>query len=154
LSAVLGRLAQFAPRAVDLTVNLPSDVTLDPRVADPYTIERRSFAGFMVRVIDAEAALKATRFPGSGSIVVKVIDDRLDWNSGRFRIEWTDGWTEASRTSQEPALALDVRTLAQLLVGYLGGADAVDHNLADTSLSRERLAAIFPRKALYQNDHF
>lgn len=154
LSAVLGRLAQFAPRAVDLTVNLPPDVALDQRIADPYVIERRSYAGFMVRVIDAEAALNATRFPGSGSIVIKVIDDRLDWNAGRFRIEWTDGWTEATRTSQEPALVLDIRTLAQLLVGYIGGADAVDHGLSETTLSRERLAAIFPRKALYQNDHF
>jgi hypothetical protein len=51
-------------------------------------------------------------------------------------------------------MSLDVRTLVQLLVGFIGGAELLDHHLAESALSREQLAAIFPRKALYQNNHF
>jgi hypothetical protein len=54
----------------------------------------------------------------------------------------------------EAELTLDVRTLAPLLVGYLGGADLVDQGLADSTLSRDTLASIFNRKALWQNDGF
>jgi predicted acetyltransferase len=154
LKNLLSRLALFHPLAVSATLKLPSDCTLESFIPDPYTIERKLLSSCMVKVVDVQAALEATRFPGSGSLVIAVKDDTLDWNHGSFLIEWSGNNTHASPTTRSPGLSLDVRTLAQLLVGYLGGAELIDHGLAESELSREQLTAILPRKALYQNDHF
>ncbi|MFH2113042.1 MAG: GNAT family N-acetyltransferase [Spirochaetota bacterium] len=154
LRSLLSRLALFHPLAVSATLCLPSDCVLEHHIPDSYSIERKILASCMVKVVDVQAALRATRFPGSGSLVIMVRDDTLDWNNDCFLVEWSGGSTEASRTTRNPQLSLDVRTLAQLLVGYSGGMELVDHGLAESGLSREQLAAIFPRKALYQNDPF
>ena len=164
LSALLSRAALFHPRALTAQFHLPSDVPLDARIADPYTIERNIRATLMVRIVDAEIALRSTRFPGRGSLRIGIRDDVLDWNQGAFQVEWDAGETKVSRAKAsrtttsgsmaEAELSLDVRTLAPLLVGYLGGEDLVDQGLADSSLSRDTLASIFNRKALWQNDGF
>jgi predicted acetyltransferase len=154
LENLLARLALFHPLAVSATLCLPSDCMLEHHIPDAYTIERKILPSCMVKVVDAQAALRATRFTDSGSMVIKVADDTLDWNDGSFLVQWSAGNTDALPTTRNPDLGLDVRTLAQLLVGYIGGAELVDYGLAESSLSREQLAAIFPRKTLYQNDHF
>jgi predicted acetyltransferase len=154
LASLLSHLACFHPLAVKASMRLPSDLAIEYQVPDPYLIERRIAASYMVKVVDVQSALQATRFAGSGSLVIQVQDDTLDWNDGSFLLEWSAGSTQAVRTTREADLSLDVRTLAQLLVGYIGGMDLVDHGLAESALGPERLAAIFPRKALYQNDHF
>jgi len=154
LKYLLARLALFHPLAVSATLSLPSDCRLEHHIPDPYTIERTIPSSCMVKVVDAQPALEATRFPGSGSLVLRVKDDTLDWNNRSFQIEWSGGHTEALPSTRKPELSLDVRTLAQLLVGYIDGAELVDHGLAESCLSRGQLAAIFPHKALYQNDHF
>ncbi|MGD9940805.1 MAG: enhanced intracellular survival protein Eis [Clostridia bacterium] len=154
LQNLLARLALFHPLAVSATLCLPSDCMLEHYIPDAYTIERKILPSCMVKVVDVAAAFRATRFPSSGSLVMHVKDDTLDWNDGSFLVQWSGGVTEASPTTRNPDLSLDVRTLAQLLVGYIGGAELMDHGLAESSLSREQLAAIFLRKALYQNDHF
>ncbi|OHD77623.1 MAG: hypothetical protein A3J97_10000 [Spirochaetes bacterium RIFOXYC1_FULL_54_7] len=154
LRNLLARVALFHPLAVSATLCLPSDCILEHNIPDPYTIERRILPSCMVKVVDVQTALGATWFQGSGSLVVRVKDDTLDWNDGRFLVEWSGGRTETSPSTRNPELSLDVRTLAQLLVGYIGGAELVDHDLAESEISSEQLAAIFPRKALYQNDHF
>lgn len=154
LKNLLARLALFHPLAVTATLCLPSGFNLEHHIPDPYTMERRILPSCMIKVVDVQFALRATRFSGSGSLVMKVKDDTLDWNNGNFLIQWSGGGTDASPTTRSPDLSLDVRTLAQLLVGYIGGAELMDHGLAESELSREQLAATFPRKALYQNDHF
>ena len=154
LKNLLARLAVFYPLANMATLCLPSDCLLECHIPDLYSIERRLLPSCMVKVVDAQAALGATHYPGKGSLVISVSDDTLDWNNASFMVDWSEGGSVISRTTRTPDLSLNVRTLAQLLVGYLGGADLVDYGLAESSLSRERLAAIFPRKALYQNDHF
>jgi predicted acetyltransferase len=154
LKELLARLALFHPLAVSATLCLPSDCMLEHHIPDAYTIERKILPSCMVKVVDVQAAFRVTRFPGSGSLVIHVQDDTLDWNNGRFLVQWSGGSTEASPTTRNPDLSLDVRILAQLLAGYIGGAELVDHGLAESSFNREQLATIFPRKALYQNDHF
>lgn len=154
LRNLLARLALFHPLAVSATLCLPSDIVLEHHIPDPYSIERKLLPSCMVKLVDVQAALEGTRFPGSGSLVILVKDDTLDWNDGRFLIEWSGNHTEASRTTRNPDLSLDVRTLAQVLVGYVSGAELADHGFTESDLSREQLASIFPRKALYQNDHF
>lgn len=154
LKSLLARLALFHPLANSASFCLPSDCVFEYHIPDPYAIQRSIQPSCMIKVVDVQGALRATYLPGSGSLVIKVKDDTLDWNDGSFLVEWSEGGTQATRTTQEPQLSLDVRTLAQLLVGYISGGELLDHGLAETTLSREVLAAIFPRKALYQNDHF
>lgn len=154
LKNLFASLALFNPPAVSATLSLPSDCRLEHHIPDAYTMERRILPSCMVRVVDVQAALGMTRFPGSGSLIIRVKDDILDWNDGRFLIQWSGGSTEASPTTRDPQLSLDVRTLAPLLVGFIGGPELIDHGLAESTLSREQLAVVFPRKALYQNNHF
>ncbi|MFW6293827.1 MAG: GNAT family N-acetyltransferase [Spirochaetota bacterium] len=154
LAALLPHLPSLFPRATRFSLTLPSDVPLELLVAEPYDVEHRREAAMMGRVVDVRRAFEATRLPGSGEIVVGVADDQLDWNTGAWLVRWGEGEVRCEQTGRSPQLSTDIRVLAQLLLGYVDGATALEFGLVESELSGAELGAIFPRKALYQNDHF
>jgi predicted acetyltransferase len=70
--------------------------------------------GLWVRLVDVEAALSARGYTGDGAVVFEVRDEFCPWNEGRWKLEGG----EASRTDDEPGIALDVAELGSV---YLGG---------------------------------
>ena len=102
-----------------------------------------------------EAGLAAFRGPPGAHVVLEARDDYLDWNNGVYDVSWDEaGAAQVKRTRREREVALDVRTLTQLLVGFLDGGEALDAGLLQTDLALRDLTRLFPHKPLYQNDHF
>ena len=155
LRELLPHLAGFHPRAKNAIVRLPSDVPLDLLIGEPYDLSHRRSAAYMARIVDAESALRATRWPDrEGSISVRVRDDHLDWNDTTFRVEYGGGDSRVSHAAGEPDVSIDVRALVQLLCGYVDGESALAYAMMESRLDPGRLRELFPAKPLYQNDAF
>lgn len=93
---------------------LPLDHPLLLSVAEPRRLNMALRDGLWVRLIDVGAALSARGYATGDSIVIDITDDFCTWNAGRWRI----GRGGVEKTSAEPDLACDVRSLGCV---YLGG---------------------------------
>jgi predicted acetyltransferase len=129
LRDLLGFLAAFETQAEAVAGELPPDVPLDLLVPEQGDLERVWRPAGMLRVVDVPAALGARRYPDlDAEVVLSVADDVAPWNRGPWRVVWSGG-RAAVRSARPgepgPALALDVRTLAQVFAGVLHPAQAV-----------------------------
>jgi predicted acetyltransferase len=155
LSELLAWLSVFPSHAERVTLHLPTDCRPELLLPEPYRLAHHVAADYMARVVDVEPALAAFRGAPGARVVLEVRDDYLEWNNGVYEVSWDEaGAAEVKRTRRAREVALDVRTLAQLLVGFLDGAEALDAGTLQTDLTPRYLARLFPHKPLYQNDHF
>ena len=93
---------------------LPIDHPLFLLLAEPRRMRFRVGDGLWVRLVDIGAALSQRSYGADGSVVFEVADAFLPDNAGRWKL---DGGS-ATRTDDEPDIALDVRDLGS---AYLGG---------------------------------
>src|SRR5690242_7986053 len=106
--------------SLDLTSTVTAEIC-DPGaplllgVQDPRSLRLSINDGMWLRLVDVDAALRARSWPSDDSVVIEVRDEFCEWNNGRYRIG-----AGAGRTSDEPALSIDVADLASV---YLGGVD-------------------------------
>ncbi len=95
--------------------------------------------------------------PYTGDIfVVKVEDNFYENNNGTFLIGQTNGVSLVTRTDQEPDVIIDIRTLNQLLWGYLSPEIALVeervHFINKNILNNIEL--LFPKKYNYMTEDF
>ncbi|HUH15191.1 MAG TPA: GNAT family N-acetyltransferase [Gaiellaceae bacterium] len=93
---------------------LPIDHPLLHQLVYPRRMQMRVGDGLWIRLVDVGAALSARAYGGDGQAVLEVADAFLPENAGRWRL----AGDEATRTDEEPDLALDVGELGSV---YLGG---------------------------------
>ena len=93
---------------------LPPDHPLLFLAARPRYLRMRLGDGLWVRLVDVGAALSGRSYAGDDAVVLDVRDEFCPWNAGRWHVD-AGG---ASRTTDEPDLALDVTALGS---AYLGG---------------------------------
>ena len=108
---------------IDLVAKLecqhrPVDDPLPWMLADPRRLQRSTYDGLWVRVLDVPAALSGRRYNGEGKLVFEVSDSFCPWVSGRYELEaGTDGaGCRPSRSSADITLSA-----ADLGAIYLGG---------------------------------
>ncbi|MEZ5096950.1 MAG: sterol carrier protein domain-containing protein [Nocardioides sp.] len=75
-----------------------------------------------IRLVDLPSALAARGYDGACDVVVSVTDELLPANAGSWRIRVADGEAEATRSTADPELALDVSALG---AAWLGAANLV-----------------------------
>jgi len=106
--------------SIDLTRTVRAN-RLDPAnplflaVQDPRRLGVGVADGLWLRLVDADAALRARSWNGDDSLVVELRDAFCPWNDGRYRLG-----AGAGRTEDAADLALDTADLASL---YFGGFD-------------------------------
>jgi len=154
LPALLAHLGVLYPHAKRVSLRVPTDVPIDLLVPDPEVINHRRSPAMMGRVVDARPALAATRWEGSGELVVRVNDGTPAAKPGTYRVEWGDGSAHVTERGGTPDLSVDARTLVQLLCGYVDGGTALRLGLVESRRDPGDLASVFPAKPLYQNDAF
>ncbi len=95
------------------------DDPLPLMLADPRRLQRRPRDGVWLRVVDAEAALRARRYNVAGQLVIEVQDEFCPWNAGRYEITCeAHSPAEVRVTGASPDLVLPAASLAAI---YLGG---------------------------------
>lgn len=110
----------------------------------------------MVRVVNAEAALRAARYCGSGSVTLRLRDAQVAENNACFAVRFADGRAVCvERTDAQPDAELEIGTFSALLCGVCGFAEARQYFpglkicRADAPLDR-----LFFRKPLFIEDYF
>lgn len=104
--------------SIDLTATvrsffLPVDHPLPLLVTEPARLHCDLADGLWLRLVDAEAALRARSWPGAApEVVLELRDAFCPWNDGRYRLPGGE------RVEAAPDLRLDAEALASL---YLGG---------------------------------
>ncbi|HXR11327.1 MAG TPA: GNAT family N-acetyltransferase, partial [Gaiellaceae bacterium] len=98
---------------------LPPDHPLFLLLANPRRARYRRGDCLWVRVVDVEAALSGRAYAAEGPVVFEVRDPFCPWNEGRWKLE---GGT-ASRTGEEPEIALDADALGSAYLGAISFAE-------------------------------
>lgn len=96
----------------------PVDDTLVYRLREGRDVATLSPFG-MLRLVDIQSVLNALPCPHDvAPIALQVQDDWAPWNAGVWKIWARDGRMRAQKTAGAAQLALDIRTLGQLVNGF------------------------------------
>lgn len=155
LCSILGFLGGFAGRCKIFRYKAPAFLNFRLLISEPYDVKSEGVCDGMGRIVDAARALKTLTIPqDTEKTVIQVKDDFLDWNNDTFCVYPQNGETQVERTAAAPDLVCDVRTLLQLLSGYVTLEDCLQLGSAATSGKFEMLARIFMKRTAFINDDF
>jgi predicted acetyltransferase len=115
-------------------LSAPADLPLRWRLVDPRAVEvTRERDHLWLRPLDVARCLGARRYAGEGSLVVEVVDGDRPELGGRFRLEAGAGGAsaEASRTGDDPDVALAMPDLGAVLLGGVSWATLRRAGLVD-----------------------
>ena len=158
LPLLFGFLRTFGAHFETLEMTMPTGLLPELLFNELSQVQCGDGWSAMARLVDVEAALRLLRRPSAASrVVLRVVDDILAWNNDTFAITCGEQETAVSRVGEAADMTVDVRTLARLLLGTLGLDDpfaALLPGLEITARDPSGLRAMFPRKAMWMNDHF
>ena len=97
----------------------PEDDPLPHMLLEPRILQRRTFDGIWLRVVDAAATLAARGYDHAGKTTIAISEDKeCPWNVGTYALE-TDGvQAEAQKTTSDAEISITVNGLASLLAGH------------------------------------
>ncbi len=151
----LGFLSRFHPHYNAVRLTLSTDVYLPALHVNPYEVEHKPNHCFMMRILDVPAFLSSLDCPaGSGRVTLDVRDEFLPENTGLYTICWQDGTLSCMHGGETPDLRLEEPSLAQLAMGFLPIDQLVFRRDVQLLGDPEKIAALFPRRALYIGDYF
>ena len=87
-------------------------------LADPRRLRANLRDGLWLRLLDVPAALTARTYAATDSLVLDVADTFIPDNAGRWRLDAGADRARVERTTDAPALSLDVEALG---MAFLGG---------------------------------
>lgn len=96
----------------------PVDEPLMWMLADPRRLHRYATDGLWLRLVDIPRCLASRKYSADGEIVLHVIDDFLDGNTGTYWLSARGESAECERTTHPPEITLTVGDLGAV---YLGG---------------------------------
>jgi predicted acetyltransferase len=141
---VLGFIYNFAGKYPTFKITAPTFLNLRLFVSEPYDVEIKNICFGMTRIVNAALAFQTLDMSGAeNSIAVKVNDDFLNWNNSTFLITGQRGKTEVQVTHSKPDMTCDVRTLSQILTGYLSLEEAEYLGLCEITDNKQALLKVF-----------
>lgn len=153
LRGLLGFLNNFNGRYSKFNYNAPTFLDFRILVPEPYEVETSRCTFGMARIVDVERALK-TLPVGAEKVTIRVYDDFLEWNDGTFTVYAKDGEVQVERTDAAADIACDVRTLAQLLSGYLPLEKGIEIGSIKLCGNLEAVEHLFPKRETCIFDQF
>lgn len=158
LYQVLGLLYRLSAQYSKFRLVLPGDVPLFSLIPESYDLSFSAYEQPMARVIHVDKALER-KAPGEGeSYALRVKDELLPENNGLFQVAQNQGVVSVTKlpdsNSVQADLTLDIRVLAQLLLGYLSLEEALYKPGVVLSSKREILETAFPKRNVFLTEHF
>ena len=156
LFQVFGMLYRLAAQYSSFRMILPSDVPIAALLEESYDLTATLSGHPMARVIRADKALEHKAPAEGSSYTVAVQDEILTENSGVFQVSNHQGAVSVKKLPEgSPAdITLDIRVLAQLLLGYLSLEEALYKPGVTLSSNRETLESVFSKKAVFLTEYF
>lgn len=156
LTDVLGLLYRLSAQFGTVHIELPDDVPFAALIDETYEIKNRYSNQQMTRVIDVQKALELKRHPEGAAYTLCVRDDGIPENDGVFCVRNENGKVCAEKQTDTGSadLTVDVRTLGQLLLGFLSIDEAVYKSDVQVHANMETLKAVFIRRNVFLTEHF
>lgn len=143
-----------------IVFTLPSSICLDPLI-DEWSLGayRRSDASLgMARIVNVEAALKAARYRGSGSLTIEILDGQIPENNAVFIVCFEEGRAVSVTRDAEgkAALRMDISEFSRFLIGAADvSALALSRRVYGYSQEDlELLGQIFYKKPCFLTEYF
>ena len=155
---LLQHLARHRDQIADVEVQLPYGEPFQHWLQDvgrPLKLEVFHLP-WMVRVVDAAAALDGLPAAAAGEVKLQLVDEQCDWNAGVYLLAGDGGRLRAERVGGEAAARLDVKALSALAYGTLGPAELGRRGWlsgADAA-TLELLGRWFPPRVLFNTVDF
>lgn len=109
----------------------------------------------MLRVVNAEEALRLCRCRGKGSLTLELSDPILPENCGTFRLSFAEGQeNRVERTEEAPDISLPIGEFSALLCGVRGAGELPWIPTAKVENPSAPLASVFYRKPCHVLDLF
>lgn len=144
LKGVFGFLYNFAGRYKTTELTVPSFVNLRHFVDEPYDMKIENICFGMLRIVNAAKVFETLDISEiQDSVVIKVTDDFLEENNKTFIIENNGNVAEVKETHTLPDITLDIRTLSQIVSGYLTFDEAVQMKKVELNKQNDTLAKLF-----------
>lgn len=119
-------------------------------------VKRNWELDWMLRLIDVRGAIAGRGYPAalSAAVDLEIIDERLEWNHGRFVLQVADG-AGALEPGGTGAVRLHARDLAALYSGHMTPADLLTaSDLSGSAADLARLGLIFSGPRPWMPDMF
>lgn len=163
-SDVLGFLYRLSAQYGKLRIALPDDIPLAALLDESYDIKGECCEQQMARVIQVKRALEGkTHFEGA-AYTLRVRDEYLPENDGIFSVRCEGGTVLVEKQLQTDTvdhmvdhmvdLTVDVRTLTQLLLGFLSMDEALYKPDVTVTANLETLRRVFVKRPVFLTDHF
>ena len=102
----------------------PSYINILSLFPEGASMDCKLYLNGMLRVVNAEKALRLCRCQGEGSLTIRVTDPLLPENCGNFRLEFApDRENTVSRVNGEPDISLPIGDFSTLLCGVRSGSE-------------------------------
>jgi predicted acetyltransferase len=155
LQGMLGFLSNFTAHYGNFQYMAPEFLNLRLLVPEPYEVKTVGVCCGMGRIVDAARSLKTLVMPqGTEQVTICVKDDFLDWNNGTFLLREGDGATLVERTDVAPDMVCDVRTLVQLVSGYVTAEECISLSNVEIIGKFETFDLLFIKRAVFISDEF
>lgn len=139
---------------------LPSSICLDPLIDEwSFGAYRRSEASLgMARIVNVEAALKAARYQGSGSLTIEILDGQIAENNAHFTVCFEEGKALSVRrdTGERAVIHMDISEFSRFLIGGVD-VSALEFSRRAYGYSQEGLellGQIFYKKPCFLTEYF
>lgn len=122
----------------------------------PDTVEVQVYTGPILRVADVKRGLEVPSYPTdvTDSVTIRVVDDLLPENDGRYELSVRDGEAKCVPTDAKPDATAEIGAVARLLVGFRD-VETLE-NLTGLTVHddavREILASMFPEEPSFVRD--
>lgn len=155
LTDALGFLYRLSAQYGKLRILLPDGVPLPALLPESYDVKAGIREQPMARVIDVKQALLLKRHFDGARYTLRVRDEILPENDGVFAVRCEGGEVSVEkREDGEADLSLDVRTLTQLLLGYLSLDEALYKADVSAASNLDTLRRVFVKRSVLLTEHF
>jgi predicted acetyltransferase len=155
LLGILGFIKNFIPRYENFVWENPDYIKLELLFPEPYDVKSEVSSSGMNRIVDLQEVLKLTQCPeGNTTLVFKIYDNFLDWNSGTFVVNWGQNSVDVQKKECQPDLSCSIQVMTQLLTGFTDLKELTWNKDVRIEGNYSLLSRLFKKKKLYFNDYF
>lgn len=144
LKGIFGFIYNFAGKYKTTELTVPSFVNLRHFIDEPYDMKIENVCFGMLRIVNAAKVFETLDVSEiQAPVVIKINDDFIEANNKTFIIENNGGVASVKETHTLPDITLDVRTLSQIVSGYLKIDEAVKIKKVEMDKQNVTLAKLF-----------